>query len=431
MEWDLMSPAGLESWRSVTGPALFAGTAIALLVYNHLQQRFSDLVFWLGLALIASVVAWMLQTSRRQSGAIASHQRGALSDQVTGLHSRLWLEADLAAVMAVPGDRRVLGLLELDGFQTYNDSFGDRLGDELLRRVAQHLTDAVAPLGGIAYRIDTSRFAVLVPAGEQQLREVLISATASMGEDNRDLLVGRSYGEVTIPDEAVGSETAFQIAGRRLASHKQRQHNSARRQAHAVLVAVLSARRPELRDHLRVVAYRAISLGRRLGVDRDMLDDIMIAAELQDIGMLSVPESILEKPPPLSEAEIESIRGHPLAGERILSAASGLAPVASLVRASYERFDGSGYPDGLAGDAIPLGARIIAVAVAFAAMTSPRPYREAGNVEQALAELRRCAGTQFDPRVVEALAGDLAEEASQPSVPPPANREGAPEPVSS
>ena len=206
----------------------------------------------------------------------------------------------------------------------------------------------------------------------------------------------------------------MQIAGQRLTAHNQRQHRSARRQAHAVLIAVLSARRPELREHLRVVTYRAISLGRRLGIDREEMDDVALAAELQDIGLMAVPEAILEKESPLTEIEAAMIRERPVAGERIIGTAPGLAPVAALVRASAEHFDGSGFPDGLAGEAIPTGARIIAVAVAYAALTAPRPYRGEMSAEDALGEMRRCAGTQFDPQVVEALAADLSEELAQP-----------------
>jgi HD-GYP domain-containing protein (c-di-GMP phosphodiesterase class II) len=175
-------------------------------------------------------------------------------------------------------------------------------------------------------------------------------------------------------------------------------------------MAALSARRPDLRDHLRIVTYRAISLARRLGLGVAEIDDIALAAELQDIGLLAVPEAVLEKERPLDEPEKAMIRSHTAEGERIISAAPGLAPVAALVGASSEHFDGSGYPDGLVGDAIPLGARIIAVAVAYAAMTSQRPYRTAMSPEEALSELRRCARTQFDPGVVEALGQDLAEE---------------------
>jgi response regulator RpfG family c-di-GMP phosphodiesterase len=178
-------------------------------------------------------------------------------------------------------------------------------------------------------------------------------------------------------------------------------------------MAVLEARRPELRQHLRVVVYRAIALGRRLDVSREAMDDVALAAELQDVGLLAVPEAVLEKETALDPEEAAMIRNRPVAGETILAAAPGLAPVAALVRASSEHFDGSGFPDGLSGDGIPLGARIIAVAVAYAALTAPRPYRDAASSEEALAELRRCAGSQFDPRVVEALAADLEEELAE------------------
>jgi two-component system, cell cycle response regulator len=198
-----------------------------------------------------------------------------------------------------------------------------------------------------------------------------------------------------------------------VAANKQRQQRSARRQAHAVLMAVLDARRPELRAHLRTVAYRSISLSRHLGMDLDEIDDIFLAAELQDIGLLAVPESILEKETPLSVEEANQIRKHPEAGERIIASAPGLASVATLVRATSERYDGRGYPDGLIGEEIPLGARIIAACVAFAAMTSNRPYQPARSEAEVIAELQQCAGTQFDPMVVEALIAELAEESAE------------------
>jgi GGDEF domain-containing protein len=414
---ELASLVGPRGWRSLIGPFIFAVAGVAMLVYDHVNQRVTDIVFWLTLGLIVTVFARMLETNRRQRLALEELDHGAFNDRVTGLPNRRTLSGDIEVVVATPGEGRVLVLLELDGLQAYGDRFGYPARDALLSHIARGLVGAMAPLEGTAYRFDASRLAVLVPASRQQLGEIVLAATAPLQDSDEAFPIGRAYGEVTIPDDASDPEVAFQIAGQRLAAHKQRQHRSARRQAHAVLMAALSARRPELRDHLRVVAYRAISLGRRLGLDREQIDDIALAAELQDVGLLAVPESVLEKEAPLDESEAATIHRHPLEGERIISAAPGLASVASLVRSSYERFDGCGYPDRIAGEAIPLGARIIAVAVAFAALTSPRPYRAASSGEEALAELRRCAGTQFDPRVVEALAADLAEEAAPPAQP--------------
>ncbi len=405
---------GPSGWRAVAWPSVFAVVAIGLLVYDHLQQRITQLVFWLCVALIACVFAWLVETTRRQSRTLAAQHRRALRDAVTGLPNRATLLTDLDAAVAEQHRRSMLVVFELEGLQASYDALGKAAGDRLVSRIANRLSDLVTPLEGAAYRIDPIRFAVLVPADGRTSGEILLAASSSLqDEEGSDQLIGRSYGEVTIPDEADGSELALQVAGQRVAANKQRQQRSARRQAHAVLMAVLDARRPELRSHLRTVAYRSISLSRRLGMDLDAIDDIFLAAELQDVGLLAVPESILEKETPLTAGEADQIRKHPEAGERIIASAPGLASVATLVRATSERYDGRGYPDGLVGEDIPLGARIIAVCVAFAAMTSHRPYQPARNEAEVVAELEQCAGTQFDPVVVAALIAELAEESAE------------------
>lgn len=404
---------GPSGWRSVIAPLVFATASIALLVYDHLNQRVPALVFWLTLGLIVTIFLRMLETNRRQSRALAQQRRDAVNDRVTGLRNRASLESDIAAAAAAPGDGWILVLLELEGLDAHNDRLGYSAGDVVLRHAGRQLATAVAPLRGIAYRVAAGRLAVLVPAGDQELGEIVLAATGA--PDEADVLTGRSYGEVKIPSEARDANAAFQIAGRRLAAHRQSRQRSARRQAHAVLLAALDARRPALRAPLRVAAYRAISLARRLGFDREQIDDIALAAELQKVGLLAAPDSVLEKDD-LDEGERAVVRSHTAEGARIVSAAPGLAGVARLVRSSAEHFDGSGYPDGLAGDAIPLGARLIAVAGAFAAMTEPQPHRKTISQAEALAELRRNSGSQFDPQLVDALAADLAEESAPASV---------------
>lgn len=402
----------------MVGPVTFSVLGIALLVYDHLNQRVPALVFWLTLGLIITVFVRMVETNRRQSQTLAKQRRDALNDPITGLRNRHSLEVDIVAAAAAPGAGWVLVLVELEGFEAHNDRRGYAAGDEIVRGFAHQLANAVIPLGGIAYRIEASRLAVLVPAGDRQLGEIVLATTGALQSDS-GAMVGRSYGEVTIPDEASDAATAFQVAGRRLAAHRQRQNRSARRQAHAVLMAALSARHPAVRDGLRIIAYRSISLARRLGMSAEEIDDIALAAELHDVGLLTVPESVLEKEA-LDEIERAMVRSHTAEGARIISAAAGLATVSRLVRSSSEHFDGSGYPDGLVGDAIPLGSRVIGVAVAFAAMTERRPHREPIGPGGALAELRRNAGNQFDPHVVDALAQDLAEEAAPVSLSAPA-----------
>jgi two-component system, cell cycle response regulator len=408
--WDAV--VGPSGWRSVVAPLLFVVAGIGLLIYNHLNQRVTDVVFWLTLGLIVTVFGRMLETNRRQSGELEEQELAERNDSVTALPNRRQLRADIEAMATRPGERRMLVMLELEGLQGYVDRFGYPAGDELMRQSARNLVEAIEPLSGVAYRFGTARLAALVPYDERRRGEVILVAADSLRDAEADATIGRCYGEVAIPDEARDPEAAFQLAGQRLEAHRQRQHRSARRQAHAVLMAALSARRPELRDHLRSVAYRAISLARRLGMGPGEIDDVSLAAELQDVGLLAVPEAVLAKEGPLSEAEAAMVHSHTAEGERIIAAAPGLASVAGLVRSSAERYDGSGYPDGLAGEAIPLGSRVIAVVVAYAALTAQRPYRPALSPGEALAELRRCSGTQFDPGVVEALGQDLVEEAA-------------------
>jgi HD-GYP domain-containing protein (c-di-GMP phosphodiesterase class II) len=155
--------------------------------------------------------------------------------------------------------------------------------------------------------------------------------------------------------------------------------------------------------HALSIADLARRVGRVLGLDAAALRDVEHAAVLHDIGKIGIPSELLRKRGPLSTGEREHMRAHPEIGARILEPVERLRQLAPLVRFSHECWDGSGYPDGLAGEQIPLGARIIAVCDAFDAMVSDRPYRGGRSTAEALAELRTNAGTQFDPAVVEAF----------------------------
>jgi HD-GYP domain-containing protein (c-di-GMP phosphodiesterase class II) len=148
-------------------------------------------------------------------------------------------------------------------------------------------------------------------------------------------------------------------------------------------------------------------VGEALALDEEQISKLRTAALLHDIGKVGVPDEILHKPGPLDESEWEIMRQHPIVGERILRAIPGLGGVAKIVRHEHERWDGKGYPDGLAGEEIPIGSRIILVCDAYHAMTSDRPYRMAMSHTDAVAELTRNAGSQFDPNVAEALVGYL------------------------
>jgi HD-GYP domain-containing protein (c-di-GMP phosphodiesterase class II) len=155
------------------------------------------------------------------------------------------------------------------------------------------------------------------------------------------------------------------------------------------------------------VADCAVAIGRALGWDEEMLGMLRIAGMLHDVGKVTVPDRILCKPGRLTREEFEVIKGHSVAGAELVSRVEGLETIVPWIRHSHESYDGAGYPDGLRGEAIPLASRILLVADAFDAMTSTRPYRGAAPVDHAREELARNAGTQFDPRCVDALLGYL------------------------
>jgi HD-GYP domain-containing protein (c-di-GMP phosphodiesterase class II) len=156
-------------------------------------------------------------------------------------------------------------------------------------------------------------------------------------------------------------------------------------------------------------------VGRRLSLGAEQLDELRRAAELHDIGKVGIPDAILEKPGPLTLAEWEFVRQHAVLGERILGAAPAMRPIAAIVRSTHERWDGTGYPDGLAGDEIPLASRIVCACDAWEAMTSGRTYREPTDADRARDELRRESGRQFDPAVVEILLEESARAAQPPA----------------
>jgi len=304
----------------------------------------------------------------------------------------------------------VLGLFDLDGFKIYNDTFGHPAGDALLARLGARLEEVMSGRG-TAYRMGGDEFCVLARVGRSGAEELLAAAREALSEQGEGFAIGASYGSVSIPTETTDPVQALHIADQRMYAGKSRRGDSAGRQTTDVLMRVLAERSPDLGEHLDDVTALCARVADVLGVPEDERGPLLQAAALHDIGKAAVPDAILTKPGPLNDEEWAFMRQHTLIGERIVSAAPALARAAELVRASHEHFDGTGYPDGLAGSQIPLAARIVAVCDAYDAMTASRPYRPTPmSPEGALAELQRSAGTQFDPAVVAAFVAALSED---------------------
>lgn len=197
----------------------------------------------------------------------------------------------------------------------------------------------------------------------------------------------------------LGNQIAFVIQNADLFRNLQRAYIDTL----AALTSAIDAKDSYTHGHSERVTDLSLSLGRALGLAPALLEDIRLAGMLHDIGKIGIPEAILNKPGRLTNEEFDVIKSHPTLGTRILRKVEFLGGVVPMIRHHHERFDGRGYPDGLAGDDIPLAARIISVADTFDAMTSDRPYRQAMSISDAIDEIARCKGTQFDPQIAEAF----------------------------
>jgi two-component system cell cycle response regulator len=385
-------------WSIGSLPLVAGVTAIVTLVHAALTHG-SGLTVVLAAAALLTGIARAGLMMAENFALLRNARREALTDKLTELPNRRALVDDLEAA-CLSNRPYSLVFFDLDGFKDYNDAFGHPAGDALLRRLAPEL----ANVGGDAYRLGGDEFCLLVEGVLEDGDAVVQRAVEALSAYGDGFAITASHGLVVLPEDAHDATEALRLADERMYARKRRRRGTSRSQARDLLVCVMAEREPDLDAHSNEVAALASAVGRRMGLDAESLDVLIRAAELHDVGKVAVPDQILNKPGPLDEAEWAIMRQHTVAGERILGASESMRPVARVVRASHERWDGRGYPDGLAGESIPLEARIVGACDAYDAMRSVRPYKDAMTHDEAVAELRRCSGTQFDPAVVEIVA---------------------------
>lgn len=324
-------------------------------------------------------------------------------------------------------------LLDLDNFKNFNDSWGHQEGDKLLKWFAGVCSRYVRAMDVLA-RYGGEEFIVILPetgyaealAVAERIREV--AEQQSLLDFDRNKGVTVSAGIATFPLHANTRHALILCADAALYSAKHAGKNrcvtyneSCNRLCHAntshmetflasddmsaieALAGVIDARDWHMKGHSQAVMQMSVALGRRLGLQSDEIDDLRSAALLHDLGKIGTPEEILGKNTPLNDAEHEQVRSHAYLGSQILKRVQQMSSILPGVKHHHERFDGKGYPNGLCGKNIPLLARVIAIADAYDAMTSPRSYKNKMSHEQALIEVERCAGTQFDPELVRAF----------------------------
>jgi diguanylate cyclase (GGDEF)-like protein len=359
----------------------------------------------------------------------AGLSRSATRDQLT--ESLLTLRAFRAQleldVQRAHRYRRPLSvaIIDIDGFRNINLNHGYGTGDQVLVAVSSVISQ-MTRAHDLACRMGGDEFAVLLPEtgssdAHQAIERILIGLEDVVAGPVRGVSVSIGVAGLhpkQTPEQLLASANKALAQARAGGGGRAAIYSNGgdgeevapglgRDDVVVALASALQERDQYTGDHSESVVDVAGRVGEALALDAEQIATLRTAALLHDIGKVGVPDEILHKDGPLDEREWEIMREHPVIGERILRAIPGLGGVAKIVRHEHERWDGKGYPDGLAGEEIPIGARIILVCDAYHAMTSDRPYRSAMSHSEAVAELTRNAGTQFDPNVAEALVGYL------------------------
>jgi diguanylate cyclase (GGDEF)-like protein len=375
---------------------------------------------------LALVVTRMVLSLQETAGLLVAREREATMDPLTGLANRRVLLSDLNKQTADSSDRHpvLLVLFDLDGFKAYNDTFGHGAGDNLLIQVARSLTDALGNRGR-AYRLGGDEFCALLsvsPRSPEIAGEELAKAMSQRGEG---FLVTSSFGCALAPADGRDTTALLRRADDEMYARKGRRRPGTENQIQDVLIAALSARDPAMKTHSTDVASLAAIVGEQVELGPTELRTLSHAAALHDIGKIAIPDELLDKTAELDTRERRFLQTHPLVAQRIISAAPALGAASQIVRSVQERWDGGGYPDGLIGEAIPLASRVISVCNAYNTMTRPHTHREALSHEQAVAELKQNAGTQFDPKLVGTLVAVLAHPPLHPPPMPPSPTQAA------
>ncbi len=325
-------------------------------------------------------------------------------DSLTGVYNRNFFETEMSRFS--DGRYTPLGIIvcDVDGLKFINDSLGHQSGDKLLKNTADILrntfraSDIIARLGG-------DEFAVLVPQADQDIAERLAQRLRDSveGYNNQDIGIplSLSVGFTVSGQGPVDMQDLFREADNRMYREKVRRKGSGHNAAVQALIQALEARDFTTEGHSERLQDLVYSLARSAGMAEDDTNDLFLLAQFHDLGKVGIPDRILFKPGPLTEEEWLEMRQHSEIGRRIAQAVPDLEPIADWILKHHERWDGQGYPLGLQGEEIPLPCRILAIVDAFDAMISERPYRKAMSCEDAITELLRCAGTQFDPELVE------------------------------
>jgi diguanylate cyclase (GGDEF)-like protein/putative nucleotidyltransferase with HDIG domain len=379
----------------------------------------------------------LLETLGCQIGAAIDHAQllekmGQLSmiDELTGLYNRRYLEGALETEIHRSqryGRLFSLVMMDIDGFKDYNDKFGHQSGDLVLQELASVLKSGLRKMD-IACRYGGDEFSIILPVTDAQKSQKLVDRIRSMFLEMPDVqsvitqsLLGLSAGIAQFPQAAVTAQSLIFLADSALYYAKQSSRNKSvlvsnlvkgavsetSREAQQVysLVKIAEAKEPFTLGHAKNVSIISDFLGKAMGLSFEELLELRTAALLHDVGKARIPDSVLSKPAKLTREEMEIVKGHSLEGARLVGRVAEFRKLVPAVKHHHERYDGTGYPSGLSGNDIPLHSRIISIADAYDTMVHHRVYSEIMSSKEALDEITKCSGAQFDPGLVSALLG--------------------------
>lgn len=323
-------------------------------------------------------------------------------DQLTGLYNRRFFQEEIKRLDKERNIPIAIVMADINGLKLTNDAYGYKAGDELIKKVAGIISrecradDIIARIGG-------DKFSIILPrTNPDQARRFAARISEAMAYEKPDKVVPSIAIGYAVKQDAVDNiDDIFRNAEDDMNRQKLSESSNAKSRTIVLILNALYERNALEMSHSKRVGQMCEELASQMLFKRDDANQMRAAGILHDIGKIRINESILEKPEELNETEWQEVMKHPETGYRILSSVNGFAEIAVYVKQHQERWDGLGYPNAMKGDEISVQARIISVASAYAAMTSEKPYGKAMSEDQAILEIKRNSGSQFDPEVAQ------------------------------